>query len=187
LALESDSIMPKLSQSKTSKRKIFQRRKAALKGWVTRRANERKRSQAAKKGWITRRANERKRSQAAKKGWITRRANERKRISRRAKRSSVRSSNRAEYLIHFDYGTKKQHVQFQIHIIGPSDATDDEAIAVAIAIVLEVHEIEGWKFVLITYSHPPSPKKHPWDEALRPLYKTTRQSGARTVKQRTQI
>ena len=34
--------------------------KAALKGWATRRKNERKRSAIAKKGWETRRKNERK-------------------------------------------------------------------------------------------------------------------------------
>ncbi len=47
--------------------------KAALKGWTTRRANQR--SAAAKRGWETRRANAEhaKRSAAAKKGWRIRR------------------------------------------------------------------------------------------------------------------
>jgi hypothetical protein len=43
------------------RRKAFlARRKAALKGWRTRRKNERKRSEAAKRGWKTRLENARK-------------------------------------------------------------------------------------------------------------------------------
>ncbi len=54
--------------------------KAALKGWTTRRANQR--IAAAKRGWETRRANQR--IAAAKRGWETRRAN-----AEHAKRSAA--------------------------------------------------------------------------------------------------
>jgi hypothetical protein len=50
---------------------------ATKKGWITRRANARKRSQSARKGWRTRRHNEL--SRIAKKGWHTRRKTERAR------------------------------------------------------------------------------------------------------------
>lgn len=46
---------------------LNKKRKAARKGWQTRRANTRKRSAAAKKGWQTRRANARRRQQRKQK------------------------------------------------------------------------------------------------------------------------
>lgn len=96
-----------------------------------------------------------------------------------------------EYVLHFDYGSnkkgKKQLIRFQLHLVGPNDATDAEAIAVGIAIDLGVQSVEKWEFKTITWGHPPKPATNPWSEELRDLYDTATEVGAKSVARKTKI
>lgn len=123
-------------------------------------AAQKKRSAAAKKGWRTRERN--KRSAAAKKGWQTRKRNER--AQARAKTKPKTKGDRREYVIHFDYGSKKGRnlIRFQVHIQGP-ETTDREAVE-----VIRRWERDGalpkeWKQLTIDWSRPPKGRTRPLD------------------------
>lgn len=64
--------------------------------------------------------------------------------------------NRIEIVVHFDYGTKKAKnlIQFQVHVFGPSTATDAECVE-AIRRFEKGEKPQGWKWKEIFWAHPP--------------------------------
>lgn len=61
-----------------------------------------------------------------------------------------------EIVVHFDYGTKKNRnlIQFQVHIFGPSEATDSEVVE-AVRQFERGKKPQGWSWKEIFWAHPP--------------------------------
>lgn len=72
---------------------------------------------------------------------------------------------RIEIVLHFDYGStkKKNLIQFQVHIFGPSESTDSEAIA-AVRKFERDEKPKGWKWKEIFWAHPPKSAQGPIDD-----------------------
>lgn len=72
---------------------------------------------------------------------------------------------RTEFVVHFDYGSgrKKNLIRFQVHVLGPQDATDEEAIS-AIRAFERGERKRGWTWKEIYWSHPPKSVQGPIDD-----------------------
>ena len=118
------------------------------------RRTKRSRHLSALKGWRTRRANARQRSEAAKRGWETRRRDERARQTAKRKRvGAKRRGASSEFVVHFDYGSKRKGnvIRVQVHLIGPANASDREAIAATREFFEHEEEPAGWKVRVIKW------------------------------------
>lgn len=107
---------------------------------------------------------ERKRSELEKKYFIVRllsRRNDKGNFSNRGHNFiwevfDKPKGKRIELVLHFDYGDEggKNTIRFQVHVFGPSEATDSEAIS-AVRKLEKGERPKGWKFKEIFWSHPP--------------------------------
>lgn len=72
---------------------------------------------------------------------------------------------RAEFVVHFDYGSgrTKNLIRFQVHVLGPQEATDEEAIS-AIRAFERGERKRGWTWKEIYWSHPPKSVQGPIDD-----------------------
>jgi hypothetical protein len=59
----------------------------------------------------------------------------------------------AEYVVHFDYGKKKKGnvIDVQVHLIGPSDASDEAAINAAADLMVGYDLPQGWEAKTIAW------------------------------------
>lgn len=66
-----------------------------------------------------------------------------------------KESGRTEFVVHFDYGGErgKNLIRFQVHVIGPEGATDEEAIS-AIRKFERGEKPKAWKWKEIYWAHP---------------------------------
>ena len=137
---------------------------------------------AALKGHATRQRRAKARSRAAKRGWKTRRANE-------AQRQAAKEQTAREFVLHFDYGSKKKRnlIQFQVHVTAPQGVTDAEAIKTIRQWDHTGQLPKGWKQLTIQWSRAKSKIKHQVDSAIREVQTPALLNGRATVRRKNPV
>jgi hypothetical protein len=108
------------------------------------------RSLAARRGWVTRRANERKRSERAQRGWVTRRRNERKKkriVGGRGKKRKIIGGGPSvilvrEWIVSFSYARSGR--SFDVIVTA---RTEEEAEQTAMGFLSRdkgLGKVKGW-------------------------------------------
>lgn len=134
-------------------------------------AESRARSTAAAKGWITRRANEKR--EARRRAAETRKRADRDRSRKRAKRTggvTKRTRARAEFIGAANYRASRRgnSVSIQISAVGPADASASDAEEAIQEKIATGSAPKGWSIRLIDWKDPRA-----WKKMRKPLEQAT--------------
>lgn len=119
---------------------------------------------------------------------ISARRNDKGRFSSRGRNFTFEvEDTKVEYVVHFDYGSKKESnlIRFQVHIEGP-EASDRDAID-AIKKIEKGETPEGWRVRKIRWGHPPHRAKNRPDATTARVQPSAIFGGSADVSRKTPI